>query len=185
MLRKSLFLLFALVLAACAAQPASDPSPIPMPTEQPPSATPPTPQPSATPSATPSPLPPTETPPPATPTPGPRPTSGYAPQPEDKRLQRGNLFVEGAAVKVLPGAPAQVLLSLSGSLPSPCHQPRVDVGAPDTGNTLQVSAYSVVDPDQMCIQVLKPFSAEVPLGPLPPGRYRLVINDELTVEFST
>jgi hypothetical protein len=132
----------------------------------------------------PGPLPPTETPLPATPTPGPRPTSAYDPQPEDKGLQRSNLFVEEAGVKLLAGAPAQLLLSLSGSLPSPCHHPRVAVSEPDAAHTLQVSAYSVVDPDQVCIQVLKPFSAEVPLGSLPPGRYTLVVNDALTVEFS-
>jgi hypothetical protein len=151
-----------------------------MPTD-PPTATPPTPDPSTTPS----PPPPSETPSPGTPTPGPRSTSAYDPQPEDKGLQRGILFVEDAGVKVLPGAPAQVLLILSGSLPTPCHHPRVVVSGPDSAHTLLVSAYTVVDPDRVCIQVLKPFSAEVPLGPLPPGRYSLVINAELTVEFST
>jgi hypothetical protein len=35
-----------------------------------------------------------------------------------------------------------------------------------------------------CIQVLRPFAAEVPLGVFAPGRYTVVVNDELKFEFT-
>jgi hypothetical protein len=176
---KRLLPLLALVLAACAGQPVLTPTPGRMPTEQPPSATPA----GQGAAATPSPLPPSATPlSPATA--GPLLTPALEGQPGDKGLQRGNLFVEDAGVRVVPGSPAQVLLTVSGNKPTPCHEPRVQVSPPDASNTLQAQAYSVVDPNMICITVLKPFTAEFPLDPLPPGDYTLVLNDQLTIEFS-
>jgi hypothetical protein len=169
---------FALVLAACASQPPDTPTQAPMPTEQPPSATPA----GQGAGATPSPVPSATSLSPATA--GLLPTAALELKPGDKGLQRGNLFVEDAGVKVLPGSPAQVLLTVSGNKPTPCHEPRLQVSPPDASNTLQAQAYSVVDPNMICITVLKPFTAEFPLDPLPPGDYTLVLNDQLTLEFS-
>jgi hypothetical protein len=179
MKRKLVLLVLLLALTACAGpQPAQ-------PTEAPPSPTATMPDPTGTPPPSETPTQPvSKTPEPSLPAPSPLPTSEYAPQPGDERLQRGNLFIEDFGVTVQPGDPAQVLLSLSGNRPSPCHFVRVAVGAPDAANTLAAEAYTVIADDRVCAQVLRPFAAEVPLGPLPPGDYVLLINAELKVSFT-
>ncbi len=132
-----LFMLCAGLLAACAGPPAQG-TPLPTefiatpsgpPTSLPPSASPAAPEPTQT-----------DTPPPQ---PTPMPTSEYAPQPGDKDLKRGNLFIEDYGINQPAGAPAQVLLSLSGNRPSACHRLRVVVGQPDANNTIAVEAYTV------------------------------------------
>jgi hypothetical protein len=191
MLLKCLLFVVALTLAACTGPSATASPQAPMPTEAPATQ----PGPSQTP-------PPTETPPGARPTPSlpapsatpdaattgplPLPTSEYAVQPGDQVLQRGNLFIEDAGVKVQPGrgGAAQVLLSLSGSRPSPCHHLRVEVGPPDAANTLRAEAYTVIAADRVCQQVLRPFAAEIPVGPLAPGDYTLLVNDEWKLPFT-
>lgn len=165
--------LVAFLMAACAGPPPAQP------TEAPPSPAPTLPAPTGTPTA-----PPTVTLEPDTPMPAPLPTSEFAPQPGDESLQRGNLFIEDYGVTLAPGDRAQVLLHLSGDRPSPCHHVRVVVGPPDAANQLAAEAYTVIADDRVCQQVLRPFAAEVPLGPLPPGEYVLIVNDELKVPFT-
>jgi hypothetical protein len=129
-------------------------------------------------------LEPAGTPLPGTPQVEPAATSAFSPQPGDKVLDRGNLFVEDAGITVQPGDPAQVLLSLSGNRPTPCHQLRVAAGQPDANGVVQVDAYTVTDPTMMCMQVLRPFAEVIPLGPFAPGRYTVVVNDELRLDFT-
>jgi hypothetical protein len=57
-------------------------------------------------------------------------------------------------------------------------------GEPDANGVVPVDAYTVTDPNMLCIQVLRPFAEEIPLGPFPPGRYTVVVNAELSLEFS-
>jgi hypothetical protein len=173
-----LLLLCASLLAACAGPPAQG---TPLPTEI--IATPGGPPTDTPPSASPSPPEPThtETPPPQETL---VPTSEFAPQPGDRDFERGSIFIEDGGVRVLEGDPAQVLLSLSGNRPTPCHQLRVTVGEPDGRGQVPVEVYTVRDPALVCIQVLRPFSAEVPLGVFAPGSYTVVVNDELIFEFT-
>ena len=101
-----------IVAAACAplsaptAAPATQPAVAP---DQPVSATP---------------LPPDSSPEPA-------PTPAYAPQPGDAALIRGEVFLDSAQLLIRESYPPQVTLTLAGSLPTPCHQLRVAVAAPD------------------------------------------------------
>ena len=55
---------------------------------------------------------------------------------------------------------------------------------PDGRGQIPVQVYTVRDPGLACIQVLRPFAAEVPLGVFAPGRYTVVVNDELKFEFT-
>ena len=116
-------------------------------------------------------------------TPMPTTTDPYAPQPGDSDLQKGNAFVEEAGVLVLESFPPQFQLHVSGNLPDPCHELRIAIGQPDTAKYIAVQVYSVVDPAMICIQVLKPFSANANLGTYPPGHYTVTVNGETAGEF--
>ena len=109
----------------------------------------------------------------------------YAPQPTDSSLTRGEVSIKEMGVLVRESSPPQISLSLSGALPTPCHQLRLQVNDPDEGNKINVEAYSVVDPDMICTQVLEPFQASVDLGTFPSGHYSVWVNGELAGEFDS
>lgn len=102
--------------------------------------------------------------------------SPWQPQPGDAILQRGQAFVQRADILVMESFPPQFSLNLRGTLPTPCHQLRVETAAPDDQNVIQVSVYSVVDPNMICVQVLASFEAGVPLQGLSSGRYSVMVN---------
>lgn len=111
------------------------------------------------------------------------PEQPFAPLPGDANLQRGNVFIENAELLSMESYPVQFLLSITGALPTPCHQLRVVVSPPDAENKIAVETYSVVDPNMMCTQVLKEFSQGINLGSFPAGQYEVWLNGEKIAEF--
>jgi hypothetical protein len=109
----------------------------------------------------------------------------YAPQPADSSLTRGEIFIQEMSILIRESYPPQISLSLSGELPTPCHQLRAQVNEPDENNRIDVEAYSVVDPDMICIQVLEPLQASIDLGTYPSGHYSVWVNGELAGEFDS
>ncbi len=109
----------------------------------------------------------------------------YAPQPGDERLSRGNVYIDSATLLLAESYPPQVFLVLSGSLPTPCHQLRVEVSAPDAQNRIRVEAYSRVDPNVICVQVLKAFEASIRLGSYASGHYTVWLNGRRVGEFDS
>ena len=111
--------------------------------------------------------------------------SPYAPQPGDSELTRGEFYLDAQATNILTleSFPLQFTLNLEGSLPTPCNQPRVVVHPPDAGNKIIVEAYSVIDPDVVCMQVIEEFAANIQLGSFPQGHYTLWVNDMMIGEF--
>jgi len=109
----------------------------------------------------------------------------YAPQPADLSLARGEVFIQEKGLLIRESYPPQISLSLSGDLPTPCHQLRVQINEADQAHRIAVEAYSIVDPDMMCTQVLKPFTAHVDLGTFPSGHYSVLVNGELAGEFDS
>ena len=107
----------------------------------------------------------------------------YAPKPADSNLTRGEVFIQEMGVLVRESYPPQISLSLSGALPTPCNQLRVQVNEPDDEQKINVEAYSVLDPDMICTQVLEPFQANIDLGTFPSGHYSVWVNGELAGEF--
>jgi hypothetical protein len=95
------------------------------------------------------------------------------------------VFIEEKGVLVRESYPPQISLSMSGNLPTPCNELRVQAGEPDEKNNIQVEAYSVADPNMMCTQVLKPFQASIDLGTFPSGHYSVYVNGELAGEFDS
>jgi len=102
----------------------------------------------------------------------------WEPAPGDKDLRRGNVFVDTSQVLVLESFPPQFQLHLTGSLPTPCHQLRASVQPLNEKDQIQVELYSVVDPEEICIQVLEPFEVSLPLGSYEQGNYTVLLNGE-------
>ena len=109
----------------------------------------------------------------------------FAPQPGDANLTRGNIYIDEASLVIRESFPPQISLSLSGGLPTPCNQMRVEIHPPDSENKVLVDVYSVIDPDKVCIQVLEPFEEHIDLGTFPTGHYTVWVNGELVGEFDT
>jgi hypothetical protein len=113
------------------------------------------------------------------------PVNPLAPKPEDIKLTRGNVFINEFGLLIRESFPPQVSLSFSGDLPTPCHELRAVINPPDADNKIIVDAYSVVDPDMVCTQVLKPFEESISIGTYPTGHYSVWINGEMAGEFDT
>jgi hypothetical protein len=102
----------------------------------------------------------------------------WQPQAADQSLARSEAFVSQMDILVAESYPPQYTLTLKGTLPTPCHQLRVEVAPPDSQDRIQVSVYSVVDPVAICVQVLAPFEAAVPLQGQPSGKYIIMVNGQ-------
>ena len=109
----------------------------------------------------------------------------YLPQPSDSSLVRAEAFLASSDLLTLESSPLQFSLTLKGSLPTPCHQLRVDVGQPDAQNKVNVDVYAVAKPDRVCAQVLQPFEVNVPLGSFAAGHYFLLVNGTQAAEFDS
>ena len=104
----------------------------------------------------------------------------------DEGKARGNAYVRDVQLLIMESYPVQVSLSVSGELPTPCHEFRYVVEEPDAENRIFVEVYSVVDPEMICTQVLEPFAENIslPVQNLPDGTYTVYVNGELVGEFS-
>lgn len=109
----------------------------------------------------------------------------YAPQPDDKVNSQSNVYLDVAQIRVLESYPIQVVLTLQGNLPTPCHTLRVRVNPPDSQKHITVDVYSLTDQAKLCVQVLKPFDANIPLGSFPAGHYTVWVNGEQIGEFDS
>ena len=104
--------------------------------------------------------------------------------PDEAGLSRGEVFINSQELLVMESYPLQVSLLIKGTLPTPCHKLKAEVSQPDEQNQIAVEAYSLVDPNQMCIQVLKSFEENIPLGSYPDGTYTVTLNGEEIGEFT-
>jgi inhibitor of cysteine peptidase len=105
------------------------------------------------------------------------------PRPADKNLLRGNAYIESTELLTMESYPLQFMLTVTGNLPTPCNQLRVDVNPPDAENKIVVDVYSVVEPDKACAEMLQSFSQNIPLGSFPSGHYTVWVNGEQVAEF--
>jgi len=109
----------------------------------------------------------------------PSPTTGPSsgPIPDDA----SPVFVETTDILLMESFPVQVVLRVTGNLPTPCHEPVWEVV--DDGVTIAVALASVADPDVMCTQVLEPFEISIPLGDFESGARVVTLNGEEIGEF--
>ena len=98
----------------------------------------------------------------------------------------GNVYLTEMQLMIMESYPVQVAVSISGDLPTPCNELRYSVAEPDAENQIFIEVYSVSTPDEICIQVLDPFSENIsiPVQDLPDGSYTVFVNLELVGEFS-
>jgi hypothetical protein len=115
------------------------------------------------------------------------PASGYEPQPGDNNLKRDQVFLDLANSQVATknAEPGQGHVTLQGNLPDPCHSLRVVVSPPDENYVINLDVYSVVDPSTACNTVLKPFTADIPLGSYSSGQYTVMVNGEKLGKYGT
>lgn len=109
----------------------------------------------------------------------------FSPQPGDSKFTRGNVFISESDLVIRESYPPQISLHISGDLPTPCHQLRVKINEPDTENGIDVEAYSVVDSERACIQILEPFEKYINLGTFATGHYTVWLNGEMVGEFDS
>jgi len=109
----------------------------------------------------------------------------FAPKPGDEKLARGSVFINEASLVIRESYPPQISLSIGGDLPTPCHQLRAEIASPNPENEIMVKAYSVVDANAVCLQVLEPFEEHIDLGTFPSGHYSVWVNGELAGEFDS
>lgn len=102
----------------------------------------------------------------------------YAPQPGDDKLQRGSFFVDQASLLMAESFPPQFLVHISGSLPTPCHQLRVQINPPSADHRLVLNLYSLSNPQTICTQNLKHLDLNIPLGSFPAGKYEVWVNNQ-------
>ncbi len=105
----------------------------------------------------------------------------YAPQPGDEALTRSNVFPELAQSELLlrESLPVQATALLRGNLPDPCHQLRAVITVDAAQKRVDIELYSLADPTMICITVLEPFEANLPLGSFSGGDYNVYVNGEL------
>ncbi len=115
--------------------------------------------------------------------PSPVPLEHLAPRPGDEHLHKGPVYLDSAQLLVREGQPVPVVLALQGYLPTPCHMLRVAVSAPDERGHIRVEIYSVEEEGKVCVQVLAPFEAQVPLSGYASGHYIVLVNDQEVGEF--
>jgi hypothetical protein len=102
----------------------------------------------------------------------------WEPAPGDENLVRSDVSIKEQDILTLESYPPQYMLNLAGALPTPCNQLRVKVNPPDNQNQIQVEVYSLVKPDEICIEMLEPFEASIPLGSYTSGEYTVLVNGE-------
>jgi len=114
---------------------------------------------------------------------GEAPFSPLDPIPGEETMRRGEVVIGKSEVLVMESYPLQVMLSIQGTLSTPCHHLRAKVEKPDIENRIQVELYSLVDPNEICVQILEDFETNLPLGSYPDGSYTIWLNGIQVGEF--
>ncbi len=109
----------------------------------------------------------------------PAPENPYAPQPGDEKLQRKAIQVSNAEIITSSSLPIRAIVTFTYTLPTVCHQLRAAVSAPDADNRIDLEFYTLVDPNQACIMIVRDTVSDgIMLGSLPAGAYSFWTNGE-------
>ncbi|UCF27519.1 MAG: hypothetical protein JSW42_12915 [Chloroflexota bacterium] len=105
----------------------------------------------------------------------------WDPLPSDSEMQRVEIEQVDVEIIQLESDTSQFALQIEGALPTPCNHLRVELSFAEDQSSVEVEIYSVVDPDEICILVLEPFSEVIPL---PEGDYQVSVNNEIVGNLS-
>ena len=104
--------------------------------------------------------------------------------PGDASLNKGKVFIDKVEIVADPANPVSgIVVSITGSLPTPCHLLRVKTKSSITDHLISMDVYSLINPTSICIQSLAPFTLKYSLNNLPNGKYSLLLNKSETIEF--
>lgn len=107
----------------------------------------------------------------------------FRPRPGDALLQRAGAEVDRVTSLLALSDPPRVSLRLEGTLPTPCHQLRVVPIVDTPAREIRLEVYSLVDPDQVCIQVLAPFDGSLLYSELAAGDWTVIVNGRIRTTF--
>jgi hypothetical protein len=104
--------------------------------------------------------------------------TGNPPVPEvgDEPMARTEAHIDSLAIVSDGSFPPVYQLQVKGSLPTPCDHLRTTANPPSADSEIYVQVYAVVDPYEVCSQVLQPFEVSVPLGSYVRGSYAVIVN---------
>jgi len=103
--------------------------------------------------------------------------------PGEENMQRGEVFLDKIELNSLESYPVQVMLHVTGDLPTPCYRLRAKMTGPDDQNQIQIDLFSLVNPEDVCTQMLQPFGASFSLGSFKDGKYTVWLNGKQVGEF--
>jgi hypothetical protein len=107
----------------------------------------------------------------------------YLPQPGDSKLKRDQAYIDTVQIIASKDTPSLATALIKGSLPTPCDQLRLQLAPDHPQNLIKIEAFSLVDPNAVCAQMIIPFEVNLPLGVLQEGKYTLAINDKTMLSF--
>lgn len=101
----------------------------------------------------------------------------YSPRTGDASMQRGELKIVSSSL-IVASLPGQAVLKFDYFLPTPCHQLRVEIGPAGADHRINLTAYSLIEPNRVCtlMQLATPQHASLALAGYPAGAYTLWLN---------
>jgi hypothetical protein len=95
----------------------------------------------------------------------------------------GEVWITSTDLLIAESYPIQVSLKVEGEKPTPCHE--IFWTVEDTGETIEITMISQVNPDQSCAQVIEPFMISVPLGSWAEESRDVTLNGESVGSFDS
>lgn len=91
---------------------------------------------------------------------------------------RSPVYIDKIDHRLTDSLPPKILITVTGSKPTPCHEVMYELAAPDKALQVVINVYSQSTPGKICAQVLAPFTLEILAGPYAKGIYRLRLNEK-------
>lgn len=109
----------------------------------------------------------------------------YAPQSGDTTLLRGEVKIVSSSLDT-QSLPDQAVLKFDYFLPTPCHRLRIEIAQADASHRIDVTAYSLIEPNKVCtlMQMATPQHASLTLTGHPGGTYSLWLNNTAVSEWT-
>ena len=95
----------------------------------------------------------------------------------------GEVWVTVADVRIMESFPVQIMLDVTGDKPTPCHE--IFWTVEDDGEVIAIEMISQVATEQVCAQVIEPFTIAVPLGSWTEESREIELNGEVVGSFDT
>jgi hypothetical protein len=95
----------------------------------------------------------------------------------------GEVWITSTDLRIMESFPIQVMLDVSGEKPTPCHE--IFWTVEDDGEVISIEMLSQVAADQVCADVIEPFTIAVPLGSWEGESRQVVLNGEEAGSFES